>query len=137
MCKSKIKYFVLVLVIVLGLGIFMFSYVFFDREDVNHSQQCTGTIAYIAKDFYSDDYIIYVDVDSAYSAKEKLRQFVLSSETIMLSDAVDIECDKILESRIAGFPVEITYKGTQIEIEDKLWVYPVEMIVFHQPEQSK
>lgn len=134
MNKSKMKFFVLVLLLLLALGIFIFSHIFFNKEDVNHRQQCTGTIVYIAKDFYSDNYILYVDVDYAYSAKEKLRQFMVSSETTMLSDAVGIESDEVLESRIAGFPVEITYKGNQIEIEDKLWAYPVEMIVFHQAE---
>lgn len=130
MCKSKNKYVVLTLLIVFGLGIFMFSYVFFEKKGTNLPQQCTGTVVFIAKDFYSDNYIVYVDVDSAYSAKEKLRHFIVSSETIMLSDVVDTDCDEVLAARISGLRVEITYQGTQIEIEEKLWAYPAEMIVF-------
>lgn len=129
MLKSKLKVFVLVLIVILALVVLLFSYIFYDKEDIKHPQQCTGTIVYIAKDFYSDNYILYVDVDTSYSAKEKLRLFIVSSETIKLSDAVDMEWDDILVSRRAGSQVEITYQGTQIEVEEKLWAYPAEIIV--------
>ncbi len=108
--KSKMKLFVLVLIIILALAVFIFSNIFYDKEDVRHHQQCKGTVVFIAKDFDTDNYIIYVDIDSAYTAQEKLRQFLVSSETTMLSDAADMEWDDILVSRRAGFQVEIAYQ---------------------------
>ena len=129
MLKSKKKFFALVLVIILALAVLIFSYMLRDKEETKHPQQCTGTVVYIAKDFDSDDYIVYVDVDPAYSAKEKLRHFIVSGETTMLSAAADMQWDDILASRRAGSRVEVTYRGTQVEIEEKLWAYPAEMIV--------
>ena len=94
------------------------------NESAYHStQQKQGTIIYIAKDFDTDDYIIYLKLDEGYSSKEKLRQFVITSDSVLLSENGALE--RILSERTVGAHVEIAYVGSPEEVDDYLWAYPV------------
>lgn len=105
--------------IIIAVILFMQS----NESAYHYTQQKQGTIIYVAKDFDTDDYIIYLKLDEGYSSKEKLRQFVLTADSVLLSENGALE--QILSERTVGAHVEIAYVGSPEEVDDYLWAYPV------------
>lgn len=125
------------LLVILALTLLLAASKFQVKTADRPPQQCKGTIVYIAKDFYTDNFIMYVQLDSAYSAKEKLRLFLVSDETTMYSEIENYSLEDMFSKRETGFYVDIFYRGELHELEDHLWAYPAETVVILSDSESK
>lgn len=125
---KKISLILVLLSIILFLALYFISNN--SRREERLTQQCKGQIVYIAKDFYSDRYILYVKLDQGYTAKEELGQFLITENSVVLMESDDYSVEEILNERMSGNYVEIYYEGNHYELEEYLWVYPVEVIAF-------